>query len=450
MALITLHPPRAHAPAARRTKLVLAALGIFGASLFLGDSMITPAISVLSAVEGLKVADAVAGASGRPDHGGDHRRAVPAAADRHRGGRPPVRPGDGRLVPHHRRVRRRRHRRAPRDPQGAVADLRAGLLLQPLLDRVLRAGRGRARGHRRGGAVRRHGALRPRADHARLAAARVPGLHPELHGPGRADPRRPRQHQQPVLPARSRLGTLAAGLPGHRGDRHRVAGGHHRRLLGRPPGRRSSATCRGCASRTPRRRRSGRSTCRGSTGCCWSRCSRWSSPSRPPPRWPSPSAWRSPARSRSRRCCSSTSSATSGASRSGSSCAGGRLPADRRPAVPRRQPDQARARGVAAAADRRDSRSPCSPPGSAAARSSRAGASTTRARCARSSTTLHERTPPVLRVPGTAVFLNRTKVTAPLAMRASVEHLHALNEHVVILSIETLAGPARRGRTTAS
>ena len=40
----------------RRTKLVLAALGVFGASLFFGDSMITPAISVLSAVEGLKVA----------------------------------------------------------------------------------------------------------------------------------------------------------------------------------------------------------------------------------------------------------------------------------------------------------------------------------------------------------------------------------------------------------
>ena len=54
---------------------------------------------------------------------------------------------------------------------------------------------------------------------------------------------------------------------------------------------------------------------------------------------------------------------------------------------------------------------------------------------------IHERTPPVLRAPGTAVFLNRTKVTAPLAMRASVEHLHALNEHVVILSIVTLAVP---------
>ncbi|MEU5153043.1 potassium transporter Kup [Glycomyces sp. NPDC021274] len=56
MALITLirrHGTRRD----RRTMLVLAALGIFGAALFLGDSMITPAISVLSAVEGLKVID---------------------------------------------------------------------------------------------------------------------------------------------------------------------------------------------------------------------------------------------------------------------------------------------------------------------------------------------------------------------------------------------------------
>ncbi|MDN3239600.1 potassium transporter Kup [Glycomyces tritici] len=56
MALITLI--RRHgAHRGRRTTLVLAALGIFGAALFLGDSMITPAISVLSAVEGLKVID---------------------------------------------------------------------------------------------------------------------------------------------------------------------------------------------------------------------------------------------------------------------------------------------------------------------------------------------------------------------------------------------------------
>src|SRR5512140_709865 len=54
MALITLIRRRG-VPGGRRTKLALAALGIFAASLFYGDSMITPAISVLSAVEGLKV-----------------------------------------------------------------------------------------------------------------------------------------------------------------------------------------------------------------------------------------------------------------------------------------------------------------------------------------------------------------------------------------------------------
>src|SRR4051794_4750886 len=41
---------------ARRAKMAPLARGTFGASLFYGDGMITPAISVLSAVEGLKVA----------------------------------------------------------------------------------------------------------------------------------------------------------------------------------------------------------------------------------------------------------------------------------------------------------------------------------------------------------------------------------------------------------
>ena len=54
MALITLIR-RGATPGSRRVRLLLAALGVFGASLFFGDSMITPAISVLSAMEGLKV-----------------------------------------------------------------------------------------------------------------------------------------------------------------------------------------------------------------------------------------------------------------------------------------------------------------------------------------------------------------------------------------------------------
>jgi len=56
-------------------------------------------------------------------------------------------------------------------------------------------------------------------------------------------------------------------------------------------------------------------------------------------------------------------------------------------------------------------------------------------------TELHNRQPPLQRVPGTAVFLNRGKNTTPLAMRANVEHNHILHEHVVILSIETQPVP---------
>jgi KUP system potassium uptake protein len=50
---------------------------------------------------------------------------------------------------------------------------------------------------------------------------------------------------------------------------------------------------------------------------------------------------------------------------------------------------------------------------------------------------LHTGQTPALRVPGTAVFLNRGKETAPLALRANVEHNHVRHDHVVILSIET-------------
>jgi KUP system potassium uptake protein len=56
MALITLLR-RWTGAASRRTSVMLSALGIFGAALFFGDSMITPAISVLSAVEGLKIVE---------------------------------------------------------------------------------------------------------------------------------------------------------------------------------------------------------------------------------------------------------------------------------------------------------------------------------------------------------------------------------------------------------
>jgi KUP system potassium uptake protein len=49
--------------------------------------------------------------------------------------------------------------------------------------------------------------------------------------------------------------------------------------------------------------------------------------------------------------------------------------------------------------------------------------------------------PPLHRVPGTAIFLNRGKATAPLALRANVEHNEILHEYVLILSIETTPAP---------
>ena len=54
---------------------------------------------------------------------------------------------------------------------------------------------------------------------------------------------------------------------------------------------------------------------------------------------------------------------------------------------------------------------------------------------------LHAMKPPLHRVPGTAIFLNRGKATAPLALRANVEHNEILHEYVLILSIETMPAP---------
>jgi len=55
MALLSLAVPSA----SERLRMTILVVGLTGASLFFGDAMITPAISVLSAVEGLGVATPV-------------------------------------------------------------------------------------------------------------------------------------------------------------------------------------------------------------------------------------------------------------------------------------------------------------------------------------------------------------------------------------------------------
>ncbi len=49
--------------------------------------------------------------------------------------------------------------------------------------------------------------------------------------------------------------------------------------------------------------------------------------------------------------------------------------------------------------------------------------------------------PPPTRVPGAAVYLNARRETAPLALRAGLEHTHAVHEAVIIVSLETTRAP---------
>jgi KUP system potassium uptake protein len=54
---------------------------------------------------------------------------------------------------------------------------------------------------------------------------------------------------------------------------------------------------------------------------------------------------------------------------------------------------------------------------------------------------LAERRPPVPRLRGTAVFLNRVSTATPLSLRANVDLIHVLPQHVIIVSIDTAPVP---------
>ena len=222
----------------RDDRRVVIVLGLFGAALLYGDGMITPAISVLSAVEGLEVA---APAS----------RAVRAAAHRR----------------HPRRLVRRSSAAAPRGSAGcsarscccgssSLAVLGIGgivrhpavlaavnpLARRPLLrrqrsDGFLVLGARLPGGDRRRGALRRHGPLR----HAgRSGWPGSPSSCPACCSTTSARARCCSPDPAEAAATRSttwrRLGALPAGRAGHGGDGHRLAGGDLRRLLAHPPG----------------------------------------------------------------------------------------------------------------------------------------------------------------------------------------------------------------------
>ncbi len=139
--------------------------GLFGAALLYGDGMITPAISVLSAVEGLEVATPVFQPYVIPITVVILIGAVPVPAPRHR--RRSAR-SSGRSCWSGSRSSRAGHRRH-RAAAGACSapstrSTRFDFFVRNGLARLPRAGRGLPGGHRRRGALRRHGPLRRRPD----------------------------------------------------------------------------------------------------------------------------------------------------------------------------------------------------------------------------------------------------------------------------------------------
>ena len=97
----------------RRLSQVATVIAVFAASLFYGDAVITPAISVLFC------GHARAGALDRARNPCNTRRRVCAATLWHRKNRPPVRAGDDDLVFYHRRLGRDEYFADPGHPEGA-------------------------------------------------------------------------------------------------------------------------------------------------------------------------------------------------------------------------------------------------------------------------------------------------------------------------------------------
>ena len=237
-------------------------LGVFATALFYGDSMITPAISVLSAVEGLTTVNT-----------GLAPFVIPIAigilvglfAIQARGtAKVGLMFGPVMLFyfatiavlgrdPHHGPAERR-----PGDDQPAE---RGRLLRRATAPRIPGDGFGRPGADGSRGLVRGHGPFRAPADQGRLALLRPPRLAAQLHGAGRHAPvlaGRPGDDggQGPVLLPCVRRDAAAAGPDGDRGDDHRQPGGDQRRLLGHPAG--DPARLRAAPSHHPHQRERGR------------------------------------------------------------------------------------------------------------------------------------------------------------------------------------------------
>ena len=218
MALIAL--VAAARPGRRGADASLILLGMFGASLFYGDGVITPAISVLSAVEGMEVATPGA----RADWCVPIAIAILVGCSRSSAAARTVgaalRAGHGRLVRRLGVSGLAADRAHPAILEGAVADATRSrssrdhpCIAFVALGAVVLAITGAEALYADMGHFGR-----PPIRRAWFFAG-VPGADPQLPRPGRADPARPEAVAQSVLPPGAGLGTDPDGRPGDRWPR---------------------------------------------------------------------------------------------------------------------------------------------------------------------------------------------------------------------------------------
>jgi hypothetical protein len=260
LALLTL--VRSRMPADDRLRTTLIVLGLFGAALLYGDGMITPAISILSAIEGLEVAAP-----------GLRHYVVPLAVGVLIGLFSIQNRGTGLVgnffgpvtavwfmtiallgipwIVHHPAVLHALDPRLGVEVPDSRRD--AGLPLSR---------RGVPCRDRRRSAVRRHGTLRKTSHSARLGHGRAPVLGRQLFRPGRVVDEQRARHRKPVLLPRPRLGAVPAHRARDRRHRGRFASRHLGRVLADESGTCISTTSPGSKCATHRRKRSGRSTSR--------------------------------------------------------------------------------------------------------------------------------------------------------------------------------------------
>ena len=132
----------------------------------------------------------------------------------------------------------------PGDPRGAQPLVGVPLLPGRRRAGLPGAGLGGAGGDGGRGALCRHGAFRPQADHHFVAVDRAAGADAQLSGAGRAADGQSGCGRQPVLPAGARGAAAAAGDPGDAGRRHRQPGGDLGGVFGDAARRCSWASCR--------------------------------------------------------------------------------------------------------------------------------------------------------------------------------------------------------------